>query len=182
MLYVFAVSYVSYNTSLFSPGSWCGGFLDEMNFDVASDAFATIKDLFTRHKADGIVRDFLLANYARLFGEDADTENTATTTAAPTAAATPAAAPTTNGAAGASGGSTVATGTVGGGAGASGGEVHRDARLIGLYGGLLSQSRNFFTRRQSLKLLAELLLDRTNFNIMMKFISSRENLKLVMNL
>jgi hypothetical protein len=103
------------------------------------------------------VRDFLLANYSRLFGED--TTITATNNATP--------APSSPNASG--GGGEVL-------------DVHRDAKLIGLYGGLLNQSRNFFTRRQSLKLLAELLLDRTNFNIMMKFISSRHNLKLVMNL
>jgi calcium binding protein 39 len=38
------------------------------------------------------------------------------------------------------------------------------------------------TKRQSLKLLGEMLLDRTNYSIMTKFISSPENLKLMMNL
>jgi calcium binding protein 39 len=38
------------------------------------------------------------------------------------------------------------------------------------------------TKRQSLKLLGELLLDRTNYAIMTKFISNPENLKLMMNL
>lgn len=56
------------------------------------------------------------------------------------------------------------------------------ARLVGLYGGLLGQERNFFTRRQSLKLLAEILLDRVNFAVMMRFISSKSNLKTMMML
>lgn len=38
------------------------------------------------------------------------------------------------------------------------------------------------TKRQSLKLLGELLLDRHNFTIMTKYISKPENLKLMMNL
>ncbi|ORX77446.1 Mo25-PA [Anaeromyces robustus] len=43
-------------------------------------------------------------------------------------------------------------------------------------------SNNYVTKRQSLKLLGELLLDRTNFNIMSKYITNAENLKLMMNL
>lgn len=46
----------------------------------------------------------------------------------------------------------------------------------------LLQSENYVTRRRSLKLLGELLLDRSNFSIMMKYISSKHNLKLIMNL
>lgn len=38
------------------------------------------------------------------------------------------------------------------------------------------------TKRQSLKLLGELLLNRSNFAIMMKYINSSENLKIMMNL
>lgn len=49
------------------------------------------------------------------------------------------------------------------------------------YSNLLNSS-NYVTKRQSLKLLGELLLDRTNFNIMTKYISNSENLKLMMNL
>ena len=47
---------------------------------------------------------------------------------------------------------------------------------------VLLQSENYVTRRRSLKLLGELLLDRSNFSVMMKYISSKHNLKLVMNL
>lgn len=113
-----------------------------------------------------------MANYARLFGgeDDVSTSDTTNGVVSPTSAATAAAAD-------------VVSSGVDGSTTANMIELQRrEAQYIGLYGGLLSQSKNFFTRRQSLKLLAELLLDRTNFNIMMKFISSKHNLKLVMNL
>ncbi|GAU97820.1 hypothetical protein RvY_09051 [Ramazzottius varieornatus] len=44
----------------------------------------------------------------------------------------------------------------------------------------LLDSDNYVTRRQSLKLLGELLLDRHNFNVMTKYIGNPENLKLMM--
>ncbi|KAJ3126675.1 Calcium-binding protein 39 [Nowakowskiella sp. JEL0407] len=47
---------------------------------------------------------------------------------------------------------------------------------------VLLKSSNYVTKRQSLKLLGELLLDRANYNIMTKYISDVENLKLMMNL
>lgn len=43
-------------------------------------------------------------------------------------------------------------------------------------------SDNYVTRRQSLKLLGELLLDRYNFTVMTKYISNPDNLKLMMNM
>lgn len=46
----------------------------------------------------------------------------------------------------------------------------------------LLNSENYVTRRQSLKLLGELLLDRHNFTIMTKYISNPDNLKLMMNM
>jgi len=46
----------------------------------------------------------------------------------------------------------------------------------------LISSKNYVTRRQSLRLLGEILLERTNFNIMMKYIIDRENLKLMMTM
>nr|CAG4645569.1 EOG090X07E2 [Lynceus sp. MCZ IZ 141354] len=49
------------------------------------------------------------------------------------------------------------------------------------YQGLLN-SENYVTRRQSLKLLGELLLDRHNFTVMTRYISNPENLKLMMNM
>lgn len=44
----------------------------------------------------------------------------------------------------------------------------------------LLKSENYVTRRQSLKLLGELLLDRANFTIMSRYISDPENLKCMM--
>jgi len=46
----------------------------------------------------------------------------------------------------------------------------------------LISSKNYVTRRQSLRLLGEILLERKNFNIMMKYIEDRENLKLMMTM
>jgi calcium binding protein 39 len=54
-------------------------------------------------------------------------------------------------------------------------------RFVEQYNGLL-RSSNYYTRRQSLKLLGEMLMQRANFKIMTRYISSPENLKLVMNL
>ncbi|CAN0542634.1 unnamed protein product, partial [Ectocarpus sp. 8 AP-2014] len=47
---------------------------------------------------------------------------------------------------------------------------------------ILLRSANYVTRRQSLKLLGELLLDRSNFQVMMRYIQDKENLKMMMNL
>eukprot|EP00762_Andalucia_godoyi_P008352 ANDGO_07371.mRNA.1 Protein Mo25 len=49
------------------------------------------------------------------------------------------------------------------------------------YNALLS-SENYVTRRQSLKLLGELLLDRTNFKVMTKYIAVPDHLKRMMTL
>ena len=46
---------------------------------------------------------------------------------------------------------------------------------------LLLKNGNYVTRRRALKLLGELLLDRSNFRVMMRYIASREHLKTVMN-
>eukprot|EP00052_Salpingoeca_macrocollata_P004996 m.44797 g.44797 ORF g.44797 m.44797 type:complete len:323 (+) comp14594_c0_seq1:106-1074(+) len=54
-------------------------------------------------------------------------------------------------------------------------------RLFSRYVELLT-SENYVTKRQSLKLLGELLLDRANFTIMTRYISSPDNLKLMMNM
>ena len=43
-------------------------------------------------------------------------------------------------------------------------------------------SNNYVTKRQSLKLLGEILLDRANFNVMTRYIASETNLKMMMNL
>ena len=83
-------------------------------FDVASDAFATLKDLLTRHKP--LASAFLRTAYAEFFAQY----------------------------------------------------------------GLLLHSENYVTRRQSLKLLAEILLDRSNFAVMSRYISSADHLKSAM--
>jgi len=100
-----------------SPNVWkFFKFVELPNFDVASDAFSTIKEILTKHK--GIVAEFLEKNYDQFFE---------------------------------------------------------------CYFTLLN-SANYVTRRQSLKLLGELLLDRANFNVMTKYISDSTNLKLMMTL
>ncbi|KAJ7426956.1 Calcium-binding protein 39-like protein [Willisornis vidua] len=91
-------------------------YVEMSTFDIASDAFATFKDLLTRHKS--LVAEFLEQNYDPIF-EDYEK---------------------------------------------------------------LLHSENYVTKRQSLKLLGELILDRHNFAIMTKYISKPENLKLMMNL
>ncbi|KAJ2497346.1 conidiophore development protein hyma [Coemansia sp. RSA 2049] len=45
----------------------------------------------------------------------------------------------------------------------------------------LLESNNYVVRRQSLKLLGEILLERKNFHVMMLFIKQSANLKMVMN-
>ena len=47
---------------------------------------------------------------------------------------------------------------------------------------LLIQNENYVTKRQSIKLLGEVLLERTNFNVMMRYINDPENLKMMMTL
>jgi calcium binding protein 39 len=47
---------------------------------------------------------------------------------------------------------------------------------------MLIQSDNYVTKRQSIKLLGELLLDRANYNVMTKYVDSSEHLKLCMKL
>jgi len=91
-------------------------YVEVSTFDIASDAFATFKELLTRHKM--LAADFLEANYDQVFQQ---------------------------------------------------------------YEKLL-HSDNYVTRRQSLKLLGELLLDRHNFSVMTKNISNPDNLKLMMNM
>jgi len=54
-------------------------------------------------------------------------------------------------------------------------------RFFDEYAKLLN-STNYVTKRQTLKLLGELLLDRTNFSVMTRYISQRSNLKLMMTL
>lgn len=52
-------------------------------------------------------------------------------------------------------------------------------RFFTMYGSLTS-SANYVTKRQSLKLLGEILLDRANFNVMTRYIADEGNLKRIM--
>jgi len=54
-------------------------------------------------------------------------------------------------------------------------------RFFAMYSRLINSS-NYVTKRQSLKLLGEILLDRANFNVMTRFIAEEHNLKVIMNL
>ncbi|KAI8611586.1 Mo25-like protein [Chytriomyces sp. MP71] len=91
-------------------------YVELSTFDVASDAFATFKDLLTKHKM--VVSPFLSGRYDEFFEKYT----------------------------------------------------------------LLLNSENYVTKRQSIKLLGEILLDRSNYNVMLKYIGSADNLKLMMNL
>ncbi|XP_043688743.1 putative MO25-like protein At5g47540 isoform X1 [Telopea speciosissima] len=87
------------------------------NFDIASDASATFKELLTRHKST--VAEFLTKNYDWFFAE---------------------------------------------------------------YNSKLLESANYITRRQAVKLLGDMLLDRANSAVMMRYVSSKDNLRILMNL
>ncbi|KAI4135943.1 MAG: hypothetical protein LQ347_000229 [Umbilicaria vellea] len=50
------------------------------------------------------------------------------------------------------------------------------------YNSILVQSSSYVTKRQSIKLLGELLLDRANYNVMTAYVDRGEHLKLCMNL
>ncbi|KAI8379114.1 Mo25-like protein [Radiomyces spectabilis] len=91
-------------------------YVETSTFDIASDAFASFKEILTKNKQ--LVSEFLDTNYDEFFEH---------------------------------------------------------------YKRLLT-SQNYVTRRQSLKLLGEILLDRSNFTVMTRYISSADNLKLMMNL
>jgi calcium binding protein 39 len=87
------------------------------NFDIASDASATFKELLTRHKAT--VAEFLSKNYDWFFSEF-------------------------------------------------------NTRLL--------SSTNYITKRQAIKFLGDMLLDRSNSTVMMRYVSSKDNLMILMNL
>lgn len=54
--------------------------------------------------------------------------------------------------------------------------------FFGRFNNTLIQSDSYVTKRQSIKLLGEILLDRANYNVMMAYVESGENLKLCMKL
>lgn len=90
--------------------------VEKNDFDVASDAFTSFKDILTHHQSAAAA--FIVGNLDRFTTE---------------------------------------------------------------YNGLL-RSENYYTRRQSLKLLGEMLIVRANFMFMTPYINSPENLKLIMTL
>jgi len=55
-------------------------------------------------------------------------------------------------------------------------------RFFAKYNQTLIQSENYVIKRQSIKLLGELLLDRSNYNVMTKYVDAGEHLKLCMRL
>ncbi|XP_057765551.1 putative MO25-like protein At5g47540 [Salvia miltiorrhiza] len=87
------------------------------NFDVASDAAATFKELMTRHKST--VADFLTENHSWFFSE---------------------------------------------------------------FNSKLLESPNYMTRRHAVKLLGDILLDRSNSAVMVRYVSSKDNMRVLMNL
>ncbi|XP_074658027.1 protein Mo25-like [Tubulanus polymorphus] len=91
-------------------------YVELSTFDIASDAFATFRDLLTRHKL--LCAQYLEENYDKVFANYK----------------------------------------------------------------ILLTSENYVTKRQALKLLGELLLDRHNFVTMTTYITNPENLKLMMNM
>ncbi|URD75943.1 Mo25-like [Musa troglodytarum] len=92
-------------------------FIQLPNFDIASDAYATFKELMTRHKST--VAEYLSKNYEWFFTEF-------------------------------------------------------NSRLL--------SSPNYITRRQAVKLLGDMLLDRSNSAVMVRYVSSKDNLIILMNL
>jgi len=90
------------------------GYIESPHFDVASDAFASLRELLTKHRP--LVARFLEEQYDDFFA---------------------------------------------------------------CYHGLL-RSENYVTKRQSLKLLSDLLLDRANFATMTRYITSSQHMKTIM--
>ncbi|KAI2626841.1 Mo25-like protein [Xylaria nigripes] len=54
--------------------------------------------------------------------------------------------------------------------------------FFGKYNSVLVQSNSYVTKRQSIKLLGEILLDRSNYNVMTAYVDRGEHLKICMNL
>ncbi|XP_021910333.1 putative MO25-like protein At5g47540 [Carica papaya] len=92
-------------------------YIQSPNFDTASDAQATFKELLTRHKST--VAEFLSTNYDWFFPE---------------------------------------------------------------YNSELLQSSSYITRRHAVQLLGKMLLDRTNSAVMVRYVSSLDNMRILMNL
>ncbi|KAJ6401421.1 hypothetical protein OIU84_016769 [Salix udensis] len=95
----------------------CFTYIQIPNFDIASDAQATFKELLTRHKST--VAEFISANYDWFFQG---------------------------------------------------------------YNSQLLQSPSYITRRHAVKLLGDMLLDRSNSSVMIRYVSSLDNMRILMNL
>ncbi|CAB4304540.1 unnamed protein product [Prunus armeniaca] len=92
-------------------------YIQTPNFDIASDAAATFKELMTRHRST--VAQFLSKNYEWFFQE---------------------------------------------------------------YNSQLLESSNYITKRQAIKLLGDVLLDRSNSAVMVRYVCSLDNMRILMNL
>ncbi|CAL8139087.1 unnamed protein product [Prunus armeniaca] len=92
-------------------------YIQTPNFNIASDAAATFKELMTRHKST--VAQFLSKNYEWFFQE---------------------------------------------------------------YNSQLLESSNYITKRQAIKLLGDVLLDRSNSAVMVRYVCSLDNMRILMNL
>ncbi|XP_042038190.1 putative MO25-like protein At5g47540 [Salvia splendens] len=57
-----------------------------------------------------------------------------------------------------------------------------DDRFFADYNSKLLVSTNYITRRQALKLLSDILLERSNSAVMIRYVSSMDNLRILMNL
>lgn len=55
-------------------------------------------------------------------------------------------------------------------------------RFFDKYNNVLVKSESYVTKRQSIKLLGEILLDRANYNVMTAYVDRGEHLKICMNL
>lgn len=57
-----------------------------------------------------------------------------------------------------------------------------EGNFLRSYNNRLIKSENYVTKRQSIKLLSEILLDKLNFNVMSKYVGDVDNLKVIMML
>ncbi|KAL9397502.1 hypothetical protein Peur_011755 [Populus x canadensis] len=106
------------------------------NFDIASDALATFKELLTRHKST--VAEFLSVNY--------DWNKT------------------------------IVVGM------SLGGDTYSVISFFQEYNSQLLESPSYITRRHAVKLLGNMLLDRSNSAVMVRYVSSLDNMRILMNL
>merc|ERR1711879_1018815 len=58
----------------------------------------------------------------------------------------------------------------------------RSTEFFKEYSEIMIKSDNYVTKRQSIKLISEVLLDRANFQIMSKYVSDVDNLRVIMEL